>query len=244
MHLHEIVTVVVGRAPDMDATDSDCGLMTGESMAETQTEADLATAHADNTDVTNWVQDDVLRNASEYTSRDSIERFKNILSSMNKCAVVEPCATGELVCYRPPNPSIDRFTFVYETMLTKLGVRFPLLTFECEVLQYLNIAPTELHPNGWGFVRAFAILKRGMESTPSIGRLFYFHQAKSHPKVGWKSINKQLRRGILSALTQSYKDFKTKFFRVRAGDKCPFLLVDREGKERFPLYWTKGPLAK
>lgn len=35
-----------------------------------------------------------------------------------------------------------------------------------------------------------------------------------------------------------------KFFRVRVGERCPHLLVDREGKERSPWYWTKGPLTK
>lgn len=39
-------------------------------------------------------------------------------------------------------------------------------------------------------------------------------------------------------------DPKPKFFRVRAGSRCLRLLVDQEGKEKFPLYWTKGSLAK
>lgn len=43
--VNETVNVVAGRVPSLDATDSDCGLVTGESMAETHTGADLATAY-------------------------------------------------------------------------------------------------------------------------------------------------------------------------------------------------------
>lgn len=62
--------------------------------------------------------------------------------------------------------------------------------------------------------------------------------------ISWMSLNGQPRRVILIAVTQSYKDFKGKFFRVRSGTACPYLLVDASGKEKFPLYWTKGPVSK
>lgn len=235
------------RATSMDSTDSECDIVPGEYMVETQTAPQTApTSSPTEFDAFDWVQHDVLFYASEYTSRASVERFDFVLTRPGKerWAVAAPCATGEVVCYRPPNNTRDRFTFVYETMLTKIDVRFPLSNFECDILQYLNTAPTQVHPNGWGFLRAFSILMRGLESVPSVGRFFYYFQDKGNPKVGWTSLNKQPRCSILSTLTQSYKDFKPRFFSVRADEKCPHLLVDREGKERFPLYWTKGPLTK
>lgn len=235
------------RAMNMNPTDSESAIVTGEYMAETHSAPPVALAPSPVAfDAYDWVQADVLLYESEFTSRDSVERFNALLSrsGKEKYAVAAPCHRGEIVCYRPPPNNNDRFTFVYETMLTKIRVCFPLSNFECDVLQYLNIAPTQLHPNGWGFLRAFSILMKGLDSVPSIGWFFYYFQAKANTKVGWTSLNKQPRRGILLALTQSYKDFKPKFFRVRAGSRCPHLLVDQEGKEKFPLYWTKGPLAK
>lgn len=197
-----------------------------------------------------WVHPSVLHYASEYTSLDPVEPFSRIVVAVGDegCAVVEPCEAGEPVCYRAEFPGRvevpEQFTFMYETIFSKLGVRFPLTDFECDVLRTLNIAPTQLHPNGWGFIRAFAIVCRGLGSDPSVGRFFIFFQAKASPKVTWTSLNNQPRRGLLIAVTQSYKDFKRKFFRVKAGPRCPNLLVDQLGKERFPLYWTKGPLGK
>lgn len=85
---------------------------------------------------------------------------------------------------------------------------------------------------------------RGIGSVPSVERFFSFFQAKVSPKVTWTSLNNQPRWGLLIAVTQSYKDFKGKYFRVKAGPRCPNLLVDRSGNERFPLYWTRGPLGK
>lgn len=69
---------------------------------------------------------------------------------------------------------LDQFTLIYETMFTKFTVKLPFTEFKCDVLWTLNIAPTQLHPNSWGFVKAFAILLRGLDSEPSIGCFFSF----------------------------------------------------------------------
>ncbi|BAT76398.1 hypothetical protein VIGAN_01439200 [Vigna angularis var. angularis] len=35
-------------------------------------------------------------------------------------------------------------------------VRLPLSVFQMDVLKTLNVAPTQLHPNSWGYIQAFA----------------------------------------------------------------------------------------
>lgn len=133
-----------------------------------------------------WVQEVVARHASEYTSASLVERFPRLLTDARRenYVVVEPCVAGESICYRPPPGDEDRFTFVYETMFTKLGVKLPFSDFECGMLRALNIAPSQLHPNSWGFLRAFTILCHGIGSEPSVGLFLSFFQAKSSPKVG------------------------------------------------------------
>lgn len=119
-----------------------------------------------------WVHPSVLHWALEYTSLDSVEPFSQVVvrGGNEGYAVVEPCNAGEPMCYRPESSeqteTADQFTFVYGTMLSKLVVRFPLTDFECDVLRTLNIAPTQLHSNGWGFIREFAIVCQGIGSVP------------------------------------------------------------------------------
>lgn len=92
--------------------------------------------------------------------------------------VAKPCTKGEWVCARPAEGSNERFTMVYETFFSGLGVRLPFTDFERNVLRTLNIAPSQLYPNDWGFMRAFAILCRGICSEPLVGCFFSFFQAK------------------------------------------------------------------
>ncbi|KAJ1399700.1 hypothetical protein SESBI_30118 [Sesbania bispinosa] len=45
-----------------------------------------------------------------------------------------------------------------DRICTDLGVRLPFSNFEVSILRYLNIAPSQLHPNAWGFIRSFMAL--------------------------------------------------------------------------------------
>ncbi|RDX79469.1 hypothetical protein CR513_40096, partial [Mucuna pruriens] len=47
---------------------------------------------------------------------------------------------------------------IYDIIPLKLGARLPFTNFQCSVLKTLNIASTQLHPNGWAFVQALVIL--------------------------------------------------------------------------------------
>lgn len=116
----------------------------------------------------------------------------------------------------------------------------PLSDFECEVLNHLHLTPTQLHPNGWAFVRSFAIVCRALGLDVSLGRFMYFFQAKVRKKVGWVSLNNSLGMGILTVYTTSYKDFKD----VRAGPAGPGLLVNSFGMPRFSLHWTINPKSR
>lgn len=143
-----------------------------------------------------------------------------------------------------PTRVVPYLSFMYKMLFCILEVRLSFTPFECAILQALNVALTQLHPNGWGFVWAFAILCRGLGCEPTVGLFFSFFQAKSMKKDSWLSVNNQSCGSILIAKSQSYKDFKESFFKVRAGPTCPGLLVDPSGKEKFPLYWTTKPRAK
>ena len=95
------------------------------------------------------------------------------------------------------------------------------------------MAPAQLHPNSWAFVRVFAILCNHFGHTPSVDVFLYFFEAKSPGKKLWVSFNGVAGRVLLTLFQQSYKGFKGKFFRVCCTD------YDRTLLDGFPLYWVK-----
>lgn len=193
-----------------------------------------------------WVRVQVLRFNSTYVDASSITQFrsnKNLTFDGNETNVIcEPCTKDELVCWGQQRVGSPEYTYMYETLFSKLRVKLPFSPFECHVLRSLNVAPTQLHPNSWGFVRCFEILCRSLGMKASVGRFFYFFEAKLGKEVGWLSLNSTPRRGIMTALMGSYKDFKDKFFRVRAAEHFPELFLGPNGARKFPLYWTLDPV--
>ncbi|RDX98501.1 hypothetical protein CR513_18559, partial [Mucuna pruriens] len=133
------------------------------------------------------------------------------------------------------------FFYLYDTLHSKLGIRLPFSHFEQAVLQGLNVAPTQLHPNGWAYVRAFELLCEDLGKAPSLGVFFWFYTVKKTEKVGWTSLCSRPKRKLFQPFLASYKKFKTQFFKVTPGDVDPNLLVDRVGRPFFPLFWTHQP---
>jgi len=93
------------------------------------------------------------------------------------------------------------------------------------------MAPAQLHPNRWAFVRAFAILCNHLWHTPSVDVFLHFFEAKNPGKKLWVSFNRVAGRVLLTLFQQSYKGFKGKFFKVCCNTHDPTLL------DGFPLYW-------
>ncbi|KAJ1418062.1 hypothetical protein SESBI_16185 [Sesbania bispinosa] len=193
-----------------------------------------------------WVESAVLTRTSILLSPESITPFMNIVRrhfpEVSKFLILEPPLANEYICSGPSTPNSPAFTFIYETFLTKLKVPLPFTYFECQVLNLLNVAPTQLHPNSWGFVRAFEILCQYHNIAPSIRVFSYYFQAKlGNGPVGWTSLNGFSGRPLLNVIHSSYKDFKPHYFRLRGTEANSELLFNSLGEPKFPLYWTKNP---
>jgi len=61
----------------------------------------------------------------------------------------------------------------------------------------VNVAPPQLHPNNWAFVRAFAILCHCFGHTPSVDVFLFFFEAKSPGQKLWVSFNGVAGRVLL-----------------------------------------------
>lgn len=89
----------------------------------------------------------------------SIINTSDISSTGNKEDVVlEPWKNAERVCiFRPGGVADDHFYF-YIGVLEDSKIHIPFSDFEAELLIVLNIAPSQLCPNGWGFIKAFGVV--------------------------------------------------------------------------------------
>ncbi|MED6163220.1 hypothetical protein PIB30_077873, partial [Stylosanthes scabra] len=69
-------------------------------------------------------------------------------------------------CY--VNPMGVSCIFVYESIFTKVGIRVPFTEFQVEVLSEYEVAPSQIHPNSWGFIRAFEVVCRELGCLTSL----------------------------------------------------------------------------
>jgi len=109
----------------------------------------------------------------------------------------------------------------------------PFSRFERELLTEINVAPAQLHPNSWAFVKAFGILCGYFGQSPSVDIFLHFFEIKKQGKILWVSFNGIAGRVLLSLFQQSYKGWRGKFFKVGCTEH------DHSTLDGFPLYWVK-----
>ncbi|RDX77495.1 hypothetical protein CR513_42368, partial [Mucuna pruriens] len=72
-------------------------------------------------------------------------------------------------------------------------------------------------------------------------KLPFTHFERKADKVGWTSLCSRPKRKLFEPFLASYKEFKSRFFKVTPGDSGPNLLVDRASRPFFPLTWMHQP---
>jgi len=186
-----------------------------------------------------WAPDSLLAETSKITSFKDIKAYKDGESSEKLCIFVKehdkfvkvlPYREGEPVCIDESADPEDPFFFMYSTVFKRLKLRLPLIGFKRVLLTEVNVAPAQLHPTSWTFVKAFSILCNNFGHTPSVDVFLYFFEAKSPGKKLWMSFNGFAGRVLLSLFQQSYKGFKGMFFKIQCSKFDPTLL------DGFPLY--------
>jgi len=171
-----------------------------------------------------WAPTNLLEETSEFTTHESIVLYRKSESchksrifgrEHEKFVRIVPCRVDELVYYDESSDSEGQFCFIYSTIFKKLSLRLPFANFERALLTEINVAPAQLHPNCWAFVRAFSILCHHFDHLPSVDVLLYFFEAKSLGKKLWVSFNGVAGRVLLTL----YKGFKGKFFKICCSKK-------------------------
>ncbi|XP_025603572.1 uncharacterized protein [Arachis hypogaea] len=186
-----------------------------------------------------WVNEDVKLRGSLFIDQASVGEIS--LSNIVRvgCRVeLLPCTKSERVFHRKKD---FEYFFVYSCLLEELHVKLPFTGFECNVLKQLNCAPSQLHPNGWAFLRSFEILMEYLEIEPTLELFFSLFQAKAVWKGVWVNLNSSPGFGIFKLYKSSFKDFKELFLKVKAFEEDFPFYIDENFGEKFPLYWCCQP---
>jgi hypothetical protein len=56
-----------------------------------------------------------------------------------------------------PQRGAPYFLMLYECFFCDIRLRFPFSNFQVEILNRLDVAPSQLHSNAWGFINALEI---------------------------------------------------------------------------------------
>ncbi|MED6171376.1 hypothetical protein PIB30_040151 [Stylosanthes scabra] len=115
---------------------------------------------------------------------------------------------------------------------------------ERDVLFECRVAPTQLHPNSWGFMKAFQSVCWYLQLDLSLRAFFYFfHLTRpfSQKKSRWASFRAREGRRIFSLYEESFHDFKNYYFKVRAVEGFRPFFENERGEYQFRLYWYSGP---
>ncbi|RDX83019.1 hypothetical protein CR513_36118, partial [Mucuna pruriens] len=161
-----------------------------------------------------WVDPEILRVSSVLTRSGSLLGMASAICEPRSWSVsVSACRDRTVLLSLRHTP-------------LKLGIKLPFTHFERAVLHALNVAPTQLHPNSWAFVRAFELLCEDLGKAPTLGVFFWFFSPRKTDRVGWTSLSNKAKRKLLRSFLECYKTFKDRFFRVTPSDTKFELLTD------------------
>jgi len=211
-------------------------------MARTKTTANPPPSKVNYRALYPWASDELLEEYSclvstkawrDHVGQSSAYDHRAFAKRHDDDITVFPCTLGEPVCGDERANNGVPFFYFYQVVSKRIGMRLPFSRFKRELLTEINIAPAQLHPNGWAFVKAFDILCGFFKRAPSVDIFLHFFEVKKQGKSLWVILSNIPGRVLLTLFQQSFKGWKGKFFKVCCSDFDPSALDD------FPLYWVK-----
>ncbi|WJX33912.1 hypothetical protein P8452_22076 [Trifolium repens] len=182
--------------------------------------------------------------SSTYQSVESVaeyrEKFDVSGTFDEKDVILEPVEEGEYVLGVPRSEHVS--FYMHTKLIEDFHLYFPFTEFQKSMLRVLNVAPPQLSPNGWSFIKAFELVCFGLEiSEPSVAVFFSFYHVKNLFPQNVVSLSAQPNRGLFSLYSSNYKNYKDTFVRVRGAEYCPSVMYGDDGAPLFPFHWTANP---
>ncbi len=168
----------------------------------------------------------------------------NISSTGNEeDVVVLSCHTEERVCDQKMGGEQDQSFLMYLGVLEEFSVKIPFTPFQMDVLKFINVAPSQIPPNSWAFIRGYEILCKFFHLEPSIGAFFHFYGTKDVNKGTWISLSAHPRKRLFLPYANNYKrKWRDTFARIKGAQGAQECSTSSR-KPKFPLCWTSNPVA-
>ncbi|MED6177382.1 hypothetical protein PIB30_097589 [Stylosanthes scabra] len=191
-----------------------------------------------------WVDAEVFTQSSVLSSEHLPELCREMRLTQDLTSerdfVLEAAGPSDRLLF-PALEDRTHFFWVYVELFMRLGVRLPFSDFQREVLTRCQVAASQLHLNGWGFLRTFerVCLHFGFHSSWRI--FLYTYQLHAPlPGNGFLSFRAYQGRHLFDSFEESIQEFKWHYFKVFSLPGTRPFWVDDEGKP-FPwVYWNSG----
>jgi hypothetical protein len=135
-----------------------------------------------------------------------------------------------------PRKAAPNFVMVYECFFRDIGLHFPFSIFQVEILNRLEVAPSQLHPNAWGFINAFEIFCWANNLEVSSNLFLYLFTPYHLVDFSFISFCQRKDHAFFKLYDDSFPLFKDAYFKVSyVGEDYPFW-TGTEGSPLFPLY--------
>ncbi|MED6221282.1 hypothetical protein PIB30_052947 [Stylosanthes scabra] len=133
------------------------------------------------------------------------------------------------------------FLWVYAELFTRLGVRLPFSDFQREVLTRCQVAASQLHLNGWGFLHTFERVCLHFGFRPFWRIFLYTYQLHAPPPGNdFLFFRAYQRRRLFYAFEESIQEFKWHYFKILPLPGNRLFWVDDEGNPYPWVYWNSG----
>lgn len=135
-----------------------------------------------------WASHDVSEYNSLFSSRVELKRWVEnncVLRTLDCSSLIKlsACKDNERVFHGKENHPHDLF-FTYTYMFREMYIQMPFNSFQMGVLKVLNTTPSQLHPNSWGYIEAFAIVCQVIRITLTLVIFLYHFRTRLNAKKG------------------------------------------------------------
>jgi len=190
--------------------------------------------------------------ATNVRTQYSLFRWSRILKAWLKCVPILEKGTPlnilslvrvsvvECVCH-DRGEAEEGFFYMYMCHFSQLHMQILFDNFTMGVLWLLNVAPTQLHPNSWGYHQAFHVLCQSLYLRHSPQCFLYSYDTRPKSPITWLSLINHPGISMLDAFSQSFKHFKDGFFKVVVKEASCSHFYNEDRITKFPFSWTDNP---
>ncbi|MED6200862.1 hypothetical protein PIB30_089433 [Stylosanthes scabra] len=180
-----------------------------------------------------WVEAEVFTQSSVLASEHLPELRREMRLAQDLASerdyMLEAAGPSDRLPFRALEDT-THFLWVYAELFTRLGVRLPFSDFQREVLTRCQVAASQLHLNGWGFLRTFERVCLHFGFRPSWRIFLYTYQLHAPPpRNGFLSLWAYQGRRLFDAFEESIQEFKWHYFKVLPLHGTRPFWVDDEG---------------